>query len=247
MKKDGIRTRNLYDPQSAEPYRLSRSKIELFLKCPRCFYLDRRLGINRPDGPPFTLNSAVDTLLKKEFDLHRAKGQAHPLMTAYGIDAVPFIHPDLAVWRDNFKGIEHHHAETGFVVTGAIDDVWKTKGDELIVVDYKATSTQKEISLEDDWRQSYKRQLEIYQWLMRKNGYKVSDTGYFVYVNASKDKEAFDRTLEFSVQLLPYRGTSAWVDEALQEIHLCLHRTSPPPAHPECEWCAYTMAVSKVG
>jgi len=84
------RTRNVYDPEKAEAFKLSRSKISLFLNCPRCFYLDRRLGIGRPPGFPFNLNSAVDALLKKEFDLHRAKEKAHPLMEKYGIDAVPF-------------------------------------------------------------------------------------------------------------------------------------------------------------
>ena len=71
-------------------WRLSRSKIELFNECPRCFYLDNKLGTARPRGPAFTINIAVDTLLKKEFDLHRADGSAHSLMKHYGVDAVPF-------------------------------------------------------------------------------------------------------------------------------------------------------------
>jgi hypothetical protein len=58
----------LFDPGSDKPFPLSRSKVELYLNCPRCFYLDRRLGIGRPSGPPFNLNSAVDALLKREFD-----------------------------------------------------------------------------------------------------------------------------------------------------------------------------------
>lgn len=62
------RTRNLYDPASKSPFRLSRSKIDLFIKCPRCFYLDRRLGVGQPPSFPLSLNSAVDTLLKNEFD-----------------------------------------------------------------------------------------------------------------------------------------------------------------------------------
>lgn len=69
------RTRNLYDLNSSEPYKLSRSRIEVFMQCPRCFYLDRRLGVDRPPGFPFALNSAVDALLKKEFDLLREKGE----------------------------------------------------------------------------------------------------------------------------------------------------------------------------
>ena len=36
-----------------------------------------------------------------------------------------------------------------------------------------------------------KRQMEIYQWLLRKNGFKVSDTGYFVYANGITDARSF--------------------------------------------------------
>ncbi len=59
--------------------------------------------------PAFTLNSAVDHLLKKEFDIRRANGAAHPLMAAYGIDAVPAQHDELEIWRENFKGIRVLH------------------------------------------------------------------------------------------------------------------------------------------
>ena len=76
------RSRNLFDPASPAPFKLSRTKLDLFLNCPRCFYLDRRLGVAQPPGFPFSLNSAVDKLLKKEFDAHRAAGTPHPLMKA---------------------------------------------------------------------------------------------------------------------------------------------------------------------
>jgi len=89
------RIKNRYDGNSSELFRLSRSKIDLFINCPRCFYLDRKLGVAQPPGFPFSLNSAVDKLLKKEFDIHRAKREAHPLMRHYTIDAVPFAHPKL--------------------------------------------------------------------------------------------------------------------------------------------------------
>jgi hypothetical protein len=49
----------LFDAKSDKHFPLSRTKVELFLDCPRCFYLDRRLGIGRPAGFPFNLNSAV--------------------------------------------------------------------------------------------------------------------------------------------------------------------------------------------
>ena len=243
MTKGGIRKRNLFDPNSPEPFALSRSKIELFLQCARCFALDRRYGIGRPSGPPFTLNIAVDALLKKEFDTYRKRSQPHPLMRAYGIAGVPFDHPDLTRWRENFKGVRYVHPEAKLEITGAVDDVWISEDQKLLIVDYKATSTENKISLDDEWRSSYKRQMEIYQWLFRKNGFHVSDTGYFVYVNATKDREAFDARLDCTVEILPYAGSDAWIEDCIREIHLCLMSESLPPSHPDCEWCAYRNAA----
>lgn len=101
MNKYKKRKGNLYQKGSEKPFIISRSKIDLFLECPRCFYLDRKLGLGRPSSPGFALNSAVDALLKNEFDLLRKNGQKHELMIKYGIDAVPFNHPDLPIWRDD--------------------------------------------------------------------------------------------------------------------------------------------------
>ncbi|OGL83484.1 hypothetical protein A3B32_00050, partial [Candidatus Uhrbacteria bacterium RIFCSPLOWO2_01_FULL_53_9] len=173
-------------------WRLSRSKIDLFLECPRCFWLDNVKGIKRPPGFPFNINSAVDTLLKTEFDVHRAKGEQHPLQKAYGISARPAAHEHIDVWRENFKGVATHHAPTGLVVSGAIDDLW-IDDDAYIVVDYKATAKSEPVTeLNEDWHIGYKRQMEIYQWLLRQNGLTVSDTGYFVYCTGRPNEPAFD-------------------------------------------------------
>src|SRR3990167_7628355 len=135
------RKRNLYDPNSDIPFKISRSKIDLFLNCPRCFYLDRRLGVAQPPGYPFSLNSAVDKLLKKEFDTHRAKGRAHPLMKHYGIDAIPLAHEKINEWRDSLRGgITFKMDSTNVVITGGVDDMWVNPAGEYIVVDYKATA-----------------------------------------------------------------------------------------------------------
>src|SRR3990172_9911228 len=119
------RKKYLYDPKAKGDFRLSRSKIDLFVNCPRCFYLDRRLGVAQPPGFPFSLNSAVDKLLKKEFDIHRAAGDAHPLMKEYNIDAVPLAHEKINEWRDSMHaGISYKLPGTNFVITGGVDDIW---------------------------------------------------------------------------------------------------------------------------
>src|ERR1035438_6923306 len=105
---DFVRVRGApYQPGTKTAYKLSRSKIDNFLNCQRCFWLDRRLKISRPDTPPFQINKAVDELFKKEFDTYRAKGEPHPLMVENKIQAVPFIHADLNKWRENFVGVQY--------------------------------------------------------------------------------------------------------------------------------------------
>ena len=242
------RIRNLYDPTSKDPYKLSRSKLELFLQCPRCFYLDRRLGIGRVSGPAFTLNSATDTLLKKAFDNVRAAGKPHPLMKKYKVDAVPFQHEMMDEWRENFKGVQFHHEPTNLIITGAVDDIWINPKEELIVVDYKSTSTTKEIDLNDGtpWKEGYKRQMEIYQWLLRQNGFTVSNTGYFVYVNADTDQDAFDGKLVFDEQLIPYEGSDDWVEQTVVDAHKCLCSKKIPKSGDGCEWCAYRNEIYAV-
>ena len=241
----GSRKARLFQPNSDTPFKISRSKIDLFTECPRCHYLDARLGVKRPGMPGFTLNIAVDHLLKKEFDIKRAEHTAHPLMEQYGINAVPFEHPDMETWRTNFTGIQYLHTPTNFLVFGAVDDIWIDDKEELMVVDYKATSKKEKPSLEGRWGEQYKRQVEVYQWLLRMNGFKVSDKAYFVYVNGKKDREAFDGVLEFDIDVIEHVGDDRWVEQRLHSIHETLSNDAIPEQGELCEHCPYRENAGK--
>lgn len=221
--------------------------MERFIECPRCFYLDRRLGIDRPPGFPFTLNVAVDALLKKEFDKYREQGEPHPLIIKYNVDAIPIPHKDLDTWRQNFKGIEYHHKPTNLIITGAIDDLWQNSKGEYIVVDYKATAKAERVeALEEEWHEGYKRQMEIYQWLLRQNGYPVSNTGYFVYCNGDTARETFNARLEFDLTLIAYEGNDTWVEQTVYEAHKCLNSDTIPEPTPDCDYCAYVRELGEI-
>jgi hypothetical protein len=233
-----------YSPDSTEPFRISRTKIDLFLNCPRCFYLDRRLGVSQPSSPPFSLNNAVDELLKKEFDGYRAAGKPHPLCLENSIDAVPYAHQDLDKWRDALRGgITFCMPGTNLKICGGIDDVWINSRGELIIADYKATSKKAEVSLDADWQIAYKRQIEIYQWLFRKNGFKVHPIAYFVYCNGVTDTGGFNATLKFSIKVLPYEGSDVWIDDTIYALHRCLCANSIPKASDSCSFCVYREAA----
>jgi len=238
----------LFDPASPRPFALSRSKVELFLNCARCFWLDRRKGVVRPSGPPFNLNLAVDALLKNEFDRYRAEQQPHPLMREAGIHAVPHAHPQLRAWRENFKGVRALHAATQLELFGAIDDLWRDlDSGALMVADYKATSKTGHVSLDAAWQISYKRQMEFYQWLLRRQGLTIAERGWFVYANGRRDRPAFDARLEFAIRMIPYDGDDRWVEPTLAAIRDTLLQSEAPPPAAGCEFCTYATRAAAAG
>jgi CRISPR/Cas system-associated exonuclease Cas4 (RecB family) len=239
-----------YKPGQTAPFKVSRSKIELYMQCPRCFWLDVRLKIRRPDGPPFNINKAIDELFKKEFDGYRLKGEPHPLMVEYKVQAVPFTHENLDQWRETFVGVRALHEPTNLMVFGAVDDIWVNDNGELIVVDYKATAKQKDVSLDSEWQISYKRQMEVYQWLLRQNGFAVSDTGYFVYTNGRLDMDGFNDRIEFRTKIIPYTGDASWVEPTVKKMKQCMEGDMPAMGSSAmggpCEFCSYARARTEL-
>jgi len=156
---------------------------------------------------------------------------------------LPFAHEQLDTWRYTFTGVVAQHKATNLHVFGAVDDVWVNPAGELIVVDYKATSKDKEVSINSGWQISYKRQMEVYQWLLRQNGFEVSNTGYFVYTNARVDVDGFGDHLEFRTKLIPYSGNDDWVEPTLYEMKTCMDGDMPPVGDSimggPCEFCDY--------
>ena len=239
-----------YRPGQTAPFKVSRSKIELFMQCPRCFWLDVRLKITRPSSPPFNINKAIDELFKKEFDKYRLEKKPHPLMVKFGVNAIPFEHNQLNTWRETFVGVTALHEPTNLHVFGGIDDVWVDTEGNLIVVDYKATAKDKDVSIDSEWQISYKRQLEVYQWLLRQNGFSVSNTGYFVYTNGRMDLDGFNDRVEFRTKLIPYVGSDMWIEPTLVKMKECMEGEMPAVGKAamggECDFCAYAKARTQL-
>lgn len=220
------------------------------MQCPRCFWLDTRLKIKRPEGPPFNINKAIDELFKKEFDGYRLKGEPHPLMVEYKVQAVPFTHANLDKWRETFVGVQALHEPTNLMIFGAVDDIWVNTEDELIVVDYKATAKDKDVSIDSDWQISYKRQMEVYQWLLRQNGFAVSSTGYFVYTNGRLDLDGFFDRVEFRTKIIPYTGDDTWIEPTIKKMKQCMEGDMPAMGRSAmggpCEFCTYAKARTEL-
>ena len=252
------RHRGVFNPNNSSPYELSRTRIENFIRCPCCFYLQQVKKVNFPSTPGFNINEATDVLLKRDFDECRAKGAPHPFLKAQGYGhLIPFDHEDFELWTQSLhfgaKGRFHTiHDETKLKVGGGLDDVWlNTDTGKLHIVDYKSTSLKtagKNITLDDPWKSSYKRQMDLYVWVMRRKGFDVSDIGYFLYCDGDRfTSNSFlgseKATMQFKMSILPYSARLGWIEPTLVAIQKTLNSKAVPRHNDYCEFGKFLKQV----
>ena len=208
-----------------------------------CAYLQYGLKVKPPRSIPFTLNNAVDRLLKDEFDRCRAAGEPHPWQSGAPYGMRPWSDPRLDRWRSTLQGLERLIPGSGVKLYGALDDIWIDDGGELHVVDYKATGSKSAADMTSGWSDSYRRQVEVYQWLLRGYGLPVSDVAFFLFCTVD-DSSGFGGSLRFVPRLVPHVGSDAWVPERAHELVTLLRGQAPPMPGPSCESCVHRSAAA---
>ena len=245
------RHRGKFDKYNNSPYELSRSRIENFINCPACFYMQQVEKIDFPSTPGFNINEATDILLKKDFNYYRLQKKPHPFLVKQGLpNLIPYQHEHFELWTQSM----HFGAENRFHyddkinnlrIGGGLDDVWlNTKTNKLHIVDYKSTSQKSDngpINLNDYWKGAYKRQMDLYIWVMRNKGFDVDDIGYFLYCDGDRftDHAFLNEThalMEFKITLIPYKCDLNWIETTLKTIHENLRLEERPKHSDNCEY-----------
>jgi len=231
---------------------LSRTAWDSFIRCKRCFYMERKLKI-RPIGTPgYPINSRVDALLKEEFDIYREKKEPHPIFKKYNLNFVPFKmdKEKLNDFRNNRKGVRAKSTKTNYTIYGAIDDLWLNKdNNEVVVVDYKATSNKYGVDYVNSkmaYHKAYLRQLDFYAYLLKLNKFKVFKTGYWFVCNAQyKNQKTFSGNLNFKIDLLSYNVRTDYIEDTLVELEKCYNGDRIPLPTAACDTCRWQKETSK--
>ncbi len=222
-----------------KPIQLSPNSLNLYLECPHCFWLEKRRGIRRPPPYPYALNTAVDTLLKQEFDSYRKEGKPHPLIAANNIQAKLFPNQDLLnQWRSNFSGIRFYDSELDATLFGAVDDILEFEGGKLAPMDYKSTGST--VATVYD---RFQTQMDIYTYLLEKNGFSTPKKGYLAFYIVDKGNGFGDR-LPFRKELHEIETNPSEVPELFKEAVILLRGETPPPHSPDCKYGLWLKQAS---
>lgn len=213
-------------------YKLSPSSLNLLEACSRCFWLKMVKKVSRPRGAFPSLPSGVDGLLKKHFDKYMRMGALPPELKKEGLVARLFDDEKLLrIWRTNFKGITWLDEQSGVLLRGAVDDLLE-KGGKLIVLEFKT----KGFAVKDGDEHYYQDQLNVYSFLLRKNGYETEDYAYLLYYVPEKILENGD--FVFNTKLVKMQVNVEHAEKLFNKAVEVLKGKEPEKSK-DCEYCGW--------
>ena len=211
-------------------YKLSPSSLNLMGECPRCFWLTQHNVWKRPASIFPSLPSGMDKILKEHFDRFRDKGKLPPELNKSECkhDGCSLFNDKekLKIWRSNFKGIQWTDKE-GNVLFGAVDNIL-IKGKKLIVLDYKTRG----YALKEDTADHYQNQLDIYNFLLRKNGHETEDYSFLLFYVPKEVLENGD--VVFDTELVKRKIDVKNAEKLFKKALEILNKDCPKKS---CEWC----------
>ncbi len=220
------------------PYKFSPSSLNLLKECPRCFWLHFNKGVKRPDGIFPSLPRGMDRIFKEHFDVFMNKGLLPPELASLNGSLKLFDNQELLkTWRNNLVGIQWKD-ETGNLLRGAVDNILQ-KEKKLIVLDYKTRG----YALKEDTADHYKDQLDIYNFLLRKNGFETEDYAYLLFYYPEKVDEDGKITFHTDLIKMPVSGETA---EKILKKALAVLESPIPPEAGECKYCKWVKDCEKI-
>ncbi len=237
--------KRIYIKNNTQPFKMSRTKIDLYFDCKRCFFIDQRFGIRRPHGTPLVINSRFVNQLKFELNECRKSQQAHPQIIDQNRKLIPYNHKKLTEWQNPFKGVSYLHQESNIIFYGVIDDIWldkDTKKYHNIII--KTTSKKNKINYEEIWP-GYWKQLSFYSYLLRKNSLDMSKTGALIFINALSQNTDSDHNINFDLSIFEKILDFTWIEPTIMDIFKILNEDKVPEISKKCKFCNYYINIRK--
>jgi len=170
----------------------------------------------------------MDRILKIHFDKFRDRGEMPPELRNGDCKECHLFKDAklLTEWRNNFHGVRWTDTD-GNVLFGAIDNLL-VRGKKLIVLDYKTRG----YPVKEDTAAFYQNQVDIYNFLFRKNGYETEDHAYLLFYVPKHVTDTGE--VVFDTELVKMEVD---VDNAEKLFKRALKVLESECPKETCEWC----------
>jgi hypothetical protein len=206
------------------------------LECPKCFWLSIVKKIKRPDTPFPSLPGGMDKILKEHFDKFMEKNELPPELKDQECDkdgCKLFNNKEkLKIWRNNFKGLELIDKKSGVILHGAIDNIL-VKGKKLIVLDYKTRG----YPLKENTHEHYQAQMDLYNFLLRENGYDTEDYTYLLFYYPNHVAETGE--VIFDTKLIKIKTNVKDGEKLFKKAIKIVQMKEAPKSSKDCEFCRW--------
>lgn len=165
--------------------RLSKSQLDKFVDCPRCFWLAQRHKLRQPDMISSKVWKGVERVTVAHYEGHRkAKTTPDNLIGQVPAGAIPVQLDETAMKALRYwgKGLAFNVGDV--LVTTALDDMLQIpdgsqpNGSRYAVIDYKSKA---KLTDEESTAQMYQNQADVFDLACNVNGYPTDGTVYFDY------------------------------------------------------------------
>ncbi len=213
-------------------FRLSPTTLQLFVNCPRCFWLQFRRKIHRPKSIFPSLPGGMDYVIKDYYDRYRSQGELPPEIEGRVHGQLMPDQDLMDKWRNWRTGLEYNDNARNGTLFGALDDCL-LDGQLYIPLDYKTRGFKPRPG---DSQRYYGLQLNSYALMLRENGYPVADIGYLVYYYPLS--VFANGSVKFGVEPVEIPVSADEGCRVFERALDCLWGNEPK-AHSKCEFCGW--------
>ncbi len=210
---------------------ISPTTMNLFVECPRCFYLHYHQGLKRPEAPFPTLFSALDRIIKQYFQQYRNQGVLPPLVR----DKLP--KGKLGNLPSLDLRFEH---PAGVMIYGRLDECFEYPDGAIVPVDHKTRA-----SAPEEVHPAYQLQANVYSALLQWKDIPTRPEAFFLYyIPTGSSGRDLLKGLLLDVVAKKVETSILEVEELVQKISEVLFSPEIPDSNPDCIYCQYILKSS---
>jgi len=210
--------------------KLSASTLNLFLECPRCFWLKLNRGIQRPEKPVATITTGLDKVIKDYFNRYRKEDRLPPFLEGKISGKLISSLPNWLEFIDEDQNAKLY----GYL-------------DECLIIDnsfYAALDHKTRGAIPENTHPAYQLQMDVYTFLLEKNNFPTKNSAYLVYYIPKKGNLLND-SFQFNIYPIELKTDPKRAKDIFYKAISILKENQIPRPNKDCLFCNWLEIMKR--